>query len=104
MYVKNKIHAFAIMKYSNMRGTDSHLEEALSTAIVGKHDNGWHKIDDDLFWDEVLLENINCVIYLENHRIRDLKELVDRYIQWDVDIKWKEKNWCKEGKHNWKGN
>jgi hypothetical protein len=100
MYIENKSHAFAIMKYANIRGTDSHLEEILSIAIVGKHDNGWCKIDDYLFWNEVLLKDANCSIFLENHRIRDLEELAVRYIQWDIDIKLKEKNWEKDNKHN----
>jgi hypothetical protein len=102
MYIENKNHALAIMKYANMRGTASQLEHAFSTAFVGKHHNGWCKIDDDLFWNEVLLKDTNCLNFLENHRILDLEELVVRYIQWDIDFKLKEKNWWKDYKNNWK--
>lgn len=93
MYIENKGHALAIMKYANIRGTDKILANALKPAIVGRYKNGYCKIDNDIFWNEVLLKDTNCLSFLENNRISDLEELYVRHIEWTIDVKLKEKNW-----------
>jgi len=93
MYIENKGHALAIMKYANMRGTDKVLAIVLKPAIVGRYKNGYCKIDNDIFWNEVLLKDTNCLSFLENNRISDLEELYVKQIEWIIDIKLKEKNW-----------
>ena len=93
MYIENKGHALAIMKYANMRGNNLDLKKALIPAIVGRYKNGCCKIDNDAFWNKVLLKDVNCIRFLEYHRISDLEELYVRHIEWTIDIKLKEKNW-----------
>lgn len=85
MLIQSKAQAVGILRYCNVDLSQLRLEEMVDEATTGRQSNGRLIVDDDLFWNNTLLNNEDSRLFLKRHCIYSLSTLVGLYEEWFND-------------------